>query len=252
MSTSLKCMPWRRIIAAVIAIVVLEGGGLFGIWQVSRSRNFQLFGEPVNRVETDAKVVALTFDDGPTPRCTPGILALLAEKDVTATSFLIGDEIEANPDQTKAIVEAGHEVGTHTYTHDDMTFAFGGKVDAEVERTDKVIRAAGYSGEILFRPPFGKKFWGLPLYLAGHDRTTVTWDVEPESYDEIAADPYKIAAHVIANTKPGSEYKARLNCDHAPDVPFGRHVTEGIAAGDRWPARQGPPVCNRLRIAGVA
>ncbi|MFC8526597.1 hypothetical protein [Nocardia sp. NPDC057227] len=51
----------------------------------------------------------------------------------------------------------------------------------EVERTDVAIRAAGYTGEITFRPPYGKKFLALPRYLAEHGRTTVMWDVEPES-----------------------------------------------------------------------
>ena len=66
------------------------------------------------------------------------------------------------------------------------------------------IRAAGYDGKILFRPPFCKKLFGLPLYLAKHDRTSVTWDVEPESFDDIAADPQKMTAHVLETTKPGS------------------------------------------------
>jgi peptidoglycan-N-acetylglucosamine deacetylase len=199
-----KRFPWVRVIVAVVVVVVLLLGGLYAIWQVSRSRTYQLFGELVNRVETDQPVVALTFDDGPTPRYTPGILAILAEKDVKATFFLIGNEIEANPDGARAIVAAGHEVGNHTFTHNDMTFATGDKAAEEVEKADAAIRAAGFSGEILFRPPYGKKFLGLPLYLAAHDRTTITWDVEPESEDGIAADPYRIAAHVIETTKPGS------------------------------------------------
>jgi len=201
---TLRRSPWLRIIAGAVAILVLAAGGLIAIWQTSRSRDFQLFGELVNRVTTEEKVVALTFDDGPTPRYTPGILAMLAEQDVKATFFLIGNEIVANPVETQAIVAAGHEVGNHTFTHDDMTWATPWSAAEQVEKTDAAIRAAGYSGEILFRPPYGKKFWGLPLYLAGHDRTTITWDVEPESDDDVAADPYRIAAHVTDKTKPGS------------------------------------------------
>lgn len=204
MSDTAKRIPWVRIIVIAVAVIVLLLGSLYAVWQVSRSREFQLFGELVNRVDTSEKVVALTFDDGPTPRYTPGILAILAEKDVKATFFLIGKDAEENPVETRNIVEAGHEVGNHTYTHDDMTWATPWSAAGQVEKTDAAIRAAGYTAPILFRPPFGKKFIGLPLYLAQHDRKTITWDVEPESYDAIAADPYKIAEHVIANTKPGS------------------------------------------------
>lgn len=196
--------PWLRAIVIVVVTIALIVVGLFTVWQVSRSRTWQMFGELVNRVETDQRVVALTFDDGPTPRYTAGILGILAEKDVNATFFLIGREADENPVETRSIVEAGHELGNHTYTHDDMTWAMPWSAAEQVEKTDASIRAAGYSGEILFRPPYGKKFLGLPLYLAAHDRTTITWDVEPESDDAIAADPYRIAAHVIETTKPGS------------------------------------------------
>jgi peptidoglycan/xylan/chitin deacetylase (PgdA/CDA1 family) len=77
-------------------------------------------------------------------------------------------------------------------------------VAREVERTDELIRAAGYQGEIYFRPPYAKKLFALPYYLSRTGRTSVTWDVEPDSYPEIAADADKIAAHVLAQTRPGS------------------------------------------------
>lgn len=185
-------------------VVALIFAALIGGWQLSRSRDFQLFGALVNRVDTPENVVALTFDDGPTPEFTPGILALLDQKAVKATFFLIGSEAEANPDQTRAIIAAGHELGNHTFTHPDMTLASEETASTEVEKTDAALRAAGWSGDILFRPPFGKKLWGLPLYLAKHDRTTVTWDVEPESFDDVAASADGITAHVLKETRPGS------------------------------------------------
>jgi peptidoglycan/xylan/chitin deacetylase (PgdA/CDA1 family) len=77
-------------------------------------------------------------------------------------------------------------------------------VRAEVERTDSVVRAAGFRGEIRFRPPYCYKLVGLPWYLARTHRTTVTWDIEPESYREVAASPERIVAHVLARVRPGS------------------------------------------------
>lgn len=204
MDSARKQVPWLRTLLIVLAGIVVVFGLLVGVWSLSRSRDYQLFGKLVNRVETDEKVVALTFDDGPTPEFTPRVLAVLREKDVPATFFLIGKEAEQNIGETRAIVAAGHEIGNHTYTHPDMTLADEAKAADEIEKTDAAIRAAGYEGEILFRPPFGKKLFGLPLYLAKHDRTSVTWDVEPESFEDIAADPQKITAHVLENTRPGS------------------------------------------------
>lgn len=195
---------WRFAVVVALAAVMVVAAALYGVWSLSRSRDFQLFGKIVPRIETTEKVVALTFDDGPTPDYTQATLDLLRKKDVVATFFLMGADVDANPTETRAIIAAGHEIGNHTYTHADMTFATEEQAADEIMRTDKAIRRAGYSGEIHVRPPFGKKLLGLPLHLARHDRATITWDVEPESHSDIASDPAKIAAHVIERTRPGS------------------------------------------------
>jgi peptidoglycan/xylan/chitin deacetylase (PgdA/CDA1 family) len=76
-------------------------------------------------------------------------------------------------------------------------------VRQEIKTTDKLIRDAGYQGEILFRPPYAKKLFVLPYYLSKTDRKSITWDVEPESYPEIASDADKIAEHVISKNNRG-------------------------------------------------
>lgn len=195
---------WRLILVAILGSAIAISAALYGVWQLSRSRDFQLFGRIVSHIETPEKVVALTFDDGPTPAYTQGLLTLLKEEDVVATFFLIGADVDAHPAETRAIIAAGHEIGNHTYTHPDMTLATEDFAASEVTRTDAAIRRAGYTGDIHVRPPHGKKLIGLPLHLAKHDRPTITWDVEPESYPDIAADPGKIAAHVLEKTRPGS------------------------------------------------
>jgi chitin deacetylase len=183
--------------AAIIAVVLAA-------FQVSKSRTFQFFGEIVPRVETQQKVVALTFDDGPAPGATEEVLSILAEEGVKATFFLIGADLEQNLEQGRKMVAAGHELGNHTYSHKRMVLKTPSFIEAEVERTDQLIRQAGYQGTIHFRPPFGKKLFLLPRYLAKNARKTITWDVEPESYPEIDADSNRIVQHVLANTRPGS------------------------------------------------
>jgi len=74
----------------------------------------------------------------------------------------------------------------------------------EIEQTDLLIRQAGYQGDIVFRPPYGKKLFGLPWYLQQHNRLTVMWDLEPESDAALAKDARAMAQYVIANAKPGS------------------------------------------------
>jgi chitin deacetylase len=191
----------KRIALILVVLLILISVGL---WQVSRSRTFQFFGEIIPRVDTSQKIVALTFDDGPTPQATDEILGILSEMNVRATFFVTGAELQQNLAQGKKIVAAGHELGNHSYSHVRMFFVTPSFVKQEIESTDKLIKDTGYQGEILFRPPYGKKLFALPYYLWKHNRKSITWDVEPDSYPEIAADANKIVEHVLANARPGS------------------------------------------------
>ena len=192
----------KKLVALVIAAILIIA--LIALRQVSRSRTFQIFGEIIPSVDTSQKVVALTFDDGPTPEATDQILSILSEMNVRATFFVTGAELEQNHEQGKKLVAAGHELGNHSYSHVRLFFVTPSFVKQEIERTDKLIREAGYRGDIHFRPPYGKKLFILPYYLWRHGRKSITWDVEPDSYPEIAADQNKIVEHVLANTRPGS------------------------------------------------
>ncbi len=192
----------RYFIAA--GILVLVFAILFGLFQLSKARSYQLFGKIIPRVETAQPVVALTLDDGPTLRYTRDVLNILNDRDVKATFFLTGREIEETPALAAEIVRRGHQIGNHSYSHSDMTLMSTGKIRDEIERTDKAIRNAGYQGEIYFRPPYGKKLITLPWYLSQTGRTSITWDVEPESYADIAEDADAMAKHVIENARNGS------------------------------------------------
>ena len=193
-------MKKRIALIAVVLTIIIS----VGLRQVSRSRTFQFFGEIIPRVETSQKIVALTFDDGPTPEATDQILAILSEMNVRATFFVTGAELEQNLEQGKKLVAAGHQLGNHSYSHVRMFFVTPSFVKQEIESTDKLIRETGYQGDIHFRPPYGKKLFTLPYYLWKHRRKSITWDVEPDSYPEIAADANKIVEHVLANVRPGS------------------------------------------------
>lgn len=177
---------------------------LIGVHFFSKSRTTQLFGGIIARVETERPVVALTFDDGPSVRFTPDVLTILRERGVKATFFLTGKETEENLPQARMIVSEGHQLGNHSYTHSNMMFMGPARIREEIERTDAAIRAAGYEGEIMFRPPYGKKLLTLPWYLSRHDRKTIMWDVEPESFPDVADDAAALANHVIEQTRNGS------------------------------------------------
>ncbi|MGW6426826.1 polysaccharide deacetylase family protein [Nocardia sp. NPDC055053] len=190
----------RWLVGGAVGIVVVLAV-VAGLYVLMNSRTYQLTGTLVDRVDTDEKLVALTFDDGPTER-TPEILRMLAELRVPATFYLVGDNLAAHPEYGAAIAAAGHEIGNHSYSHRRMVLISGDTVRDEIERTDAEIRRTGYQGPITFRPPYGKKLWALPNYLAEHDRTTVTWDVEPDSAG--GATREAIVTDTLAQTRPGS------------------------------------------------
>jgi len=185
------------IISVIVVCLVLAKGTL----ELSSSRTFQFYGNLVPRVETDEKVVALTFDDGPTEN-TAAILAILAELDVKATFFLTGNELEKNPGQGKMIAEAGHEIGNHTYSHSRIVFKTPGTIRQEIDRTNELIRETGYNGTIHFRPPYGKKLLFLPRYLKSQEMQTIMWNLEPDSYPDMNATA--MTSHVSEKVQPGS------------------------------------------------
>ncbi|MDY7080810.1 MAG: polysaccharide deacetylase family protein [Chloroflexota bacterium] len=173
-------------------------------WRISKSRTFQCFGGIVQRVDTSAPVVALTFDDGPSSQFTEEVLAILREHDVRATFFVTGRALEENEAAAHRIVEEGHELGNHTYSHQRMVLKSYAFIQREIERTDQLIREVGYEGDIHFRSPYGKKLIALPYYLDQTGRLNIFFDVEPESYPEVAADADRIVEHALGKVRPGS------------------------------------------------
>jgi peptidoglycan/xylan/chitin deacetylase (PgdA/CDA1 family) len=197
----LKVRRWVVVSAVVLVVVVGAAAGLFAL---SNARTFQAFGGLTSRVETSEKVVALTFDDGPDPAGAQRILDVLAEHGVPATFYLIGSDLEKHRELGRAIAAAGHEIGNHTYSHERMVLVTPGWVAGEIERTDTLIRATGYGGEITVRPPNGKKLFALPYYLSEHQRKTIMWDVEPNSEPDVDSSASKIVDYSAERVKPGS------------------------------------------------
>jgi len=100
------------------------------------------------------KKLALTFDDGPDPDWTPQILDILKEKHVPATFFDVGDNAEANPDLVEREVEEGNEVGSHTFTHPNLSVTPAEAVKLELNATQRLFEALTGRSLRLFRPPY--------------------------------------------------------------------------------------------------
>jgi cellulose synthase/poly-beta-1,6-N-acetylglucosamine synthase-like glycosyltransferase/peptidoglycan/xylan/chitin deacetylase (PgdA/CDA1 family) len=100
------------------------------------------------------KKVALTFDDGPDAEWTPEILDILKEKHVPGTFFLIGANAEANPGIVERILKDGHDIGSHTYTHPNLSDIPPEAVSLEMNATQRLLEALTGHSVRLFRPPY--------------------------------------------------------------------------------------------------
>ena len=149
------------------------------------------------------KVVALTFDDGPNKN-TLEILGILKELDIKATFFVNGAAMERNLLFSKAIVNEGHDLANHSYSHQRIVFKSYNFIKNEIERTDSLIHAAGFTKEITFRPPHQKKLFVLPYYLNKHNRKTIMANLYPESYAEKPINADNMTKYVVDNIQPGS------------------------------------------------
>ncbi len=189
-----KCLIGSLLLVTLVITV-------YGLFELSKSRTFQFFGGLTSRVDTNQKIVALTFDDAPT-EYTDEVLKVLAENNIHATFYAIGQSLEKYPNQAKAIVQQGNEIGNHSYSHQRFLFKSQSFIKNEIEKTNSLIRDTGYTGEITFRPPNGKKFLGLPWYLKQNDIKTIMWDIEPDT--NFAGNADLIVNNVLENTMPGS------------------------------------------------
>lgn len=193
----------KRALLLTTAALLALAGSVVGLYQFARSPTMQAFGRLVARVQTEKRVVALTFDDGPTTDVIDEVLRVLESRHVQATFFVNGSHLAQAPDLGRRLVVAGHELGNHTYSHARMVLRSQGFIRSEVERTDELIRGAGQSGEIYFRPPFCWKLVGLPWYLSRTGRTTVTWDVDADR-PPFGADSASIVSECVRTVRPGS------------------------------------------------
>ncbi|MDZ7869987.1 MAG: polysaccharide deacetylase family protein [Rheinheimera sp.] len=193
-----------RVQSHFMFLLVLVLFSVAAVWRLSSLPDLQVFGEIKSQALISEKVVALTFDDGPTPDKTNQILQILAEQQIPATFFLIGQEVQQHPYLVRQILAAGHQVGNHSFSHQRMIFKSPAFIAAEIEQTDTLLRDSGVDGVIYFRPPYGKKLLILPWYLMKHHRVSVTWDVAPENFPKIANDPQALVDFTVQQTKPGS------------------------------------------------
>lgn len=107
----------------------------------------------IYRVKTQAKKVAITFDDGPSPIWTPHILDELKKANIKATFFMIGYHVQMYPEIARRVAREGHTIGNHGYAHSVILYYTPAEIEEEIKYTEHVIREVTGVTTKIFRPP---------------------------------------------------------------------------------------------------
>ena len=148
-------------------------------------------------------VAYLSFDDGPTPALTEPLLDRLAAYDAQATFFLIGGHAKRHPQLVQSIVRAGHTIGNHTYTHPYPWQTPAARLQAELDRTSKLL--ADQTGQSIryVRPPYGQLNGALRTWCTARAHQPVMWDVMPGDFLRHVDQAY-VERFIRRHIRPGS------------------------------------------------
>lgn len=122
--------------------------------------------------------IFITFDDGPDSEYTAPILDLLAEFDAKATFFLLGKRIEKEPELARKLVEQGHVVGNHSYSHLNVRTRPRSRIVEEIEQTEALLKALDGKERHLFRPPAGRLSFKLLLATLQRKVPIAYWSLD--------------------------------------------------------------------------
>ena len=154
------------------------------------------------RGDSTVKRVALTFDDGPDPAATPGLLEALRRHKIKAAFFPIGTKTKDYPELIKRIDQEGHILGNHSFRHAWWTnFLISSGLDREIRMAQEAIDAAVHKIPAYFRPPVGLTNPHLRKALGKHGLSVIGWDVRP--FDTTASSE-KVINRVLKKIRNGS------------------------------------------------
>jgi peptidoglycan/xylan/chitin deacetylase (PgdA/CDA1 family) len=171
--------------------------GLSGAWPALRAP----LG--VEDRTADGRGYALTFDDGPHAQGTPAVLELLAREQVSATFFLVGEQVRRNPALAREILDAGHQLGLHCDRHRNLLRLAPAQVREDLARAEDAISASTGSPTLLYRPPYGVLNAAALRLARGRGWRTLLWSHWGRDW-EARATPESIAAKVTAGAGAGA------------------------------------------------
>lgn len=165
------------VIAILCILSIVLSITVFMVW-ASASIRSGVYVRAFCREKTDRKVVYLTFDDGPHPPETKRVLDVLRERGARATFFLIGSNVSGNEAVLRRMLEEGHALGLHTYSHaGTFPLLSFDKMLADVNEGKRAVESVAGKKISLFRPPFGVTNPTIAKVIRTLGLHTVGWDV---------------------------------------------------------------------------
>jgi peptidoglycan/xylan/chitin deacetylase (PgdA/CDA1 family) len=182
---------------AVGAAGLASWAGFHTMWPTS-----QVYGRTFTGLEPDSRLLALTYDDGPNDPYTWRMMEVLERHEVKATFFLIGRFVQQKPEIARALVAAGHTIGSHTWDHPNLIFVSSSEVRRQLKQTQQAILDATGVEAKLFRPPFGGRRPASLRVARSLGLQTVMWNVT--CYDWKAESADEIAGHAERQVRGGN------------------------------------------------
>ena len=189
----------RRAPVGLAGVVLVAAGGLF-LWTAANDPDVGWFGPVAAHGPRDGRQVAITFDDGPDPRWTAEVAAILDEHGVKGTFFLVGKAVDRWPEVARRLADDGHLLGNHSYHHDYWRWLDPRYPD--LDRTQAAFHDRLDLCPALFRPPHGQRTPFVVAHARSEGLRTVTWDVSAEDWSD--SDGARVARRILDQVRPGS------------------------------------------------
>ena len=196
-----------------ISVVLLM---LFLVW-ASADVGSNVYLKTICRAETKEKVVALTFDDAVEENTTK-VLDVLKKHNIKATFFLVGSKVEKHPSIVKRIVNEGHIVANHTYSHSGFfPTSSKKKVGQEITKCADAIQNTVGKRPVLFRPPFGVTNPIIGKAVRALGLKTIGWSIR--SLDTVKGKTREeVAQKVLKNLHAGAIILLHDRCQEADSL----------------------------------
>ena len=213
---------WQKITkrrAAVSATLSLTLAGVLLLLAVLPGNSF--YGNVLTHAQTQRKIIALTFDDGPYPPYTEQLLKVLAQKHVKATFFMVGENAAEHPELVREVQAQGHLIALHAGYHKDLLKLSSGEVRENIAYGKSTLTSITGTAPRYMRPPHGFKDWSVVSAIEAAGLQTTNWSIIPRDWTNPGAQV--IADRVLEKAEPGAV--VRLHDGASPQKQASREQT---------------------------